>query len=151
VKDLIQWDWFVFPMQVSNIGKVHIRGYEAEAGYDLAGFLSVLINYTYTNPVDELTGEKLYTIPRSVAKGILTFFPDKNVYVTLQGRAVDNYVKPGEPTWRYEVMDAKIAEKIWKTGEFFISMTNVFDRKYEVVIGYPMAPREVSTGITAKF
>ncbi len=151
VTDLIQWDWSVFPMHVNNIGKVRIQGYEAEADYDLENTVSASVNYTYTNPVDEMTGAKIYTIPQSVLKGVLTFYPDKNVYVTLQGRAVHNYVAPGASRWWYEVLDAKIAEKIWKTGEVFVSMNNVFDRKYEVVQGYPMPPQEFFGGITVTF
>jgi vitamin B12 transporter len=151
VKDLIQWDWSVYPMQVNNIGRVRVRGYEAEAGYDLANALSALINYTYTNPFDETTGAKIYTIPESVVKGVLTYYPEKSVYVTLQGRAVHNYAAPGQSKRRYEVMDIKSAEKIWKTVEFFVSINNIFNRNYEVVPGYPMPPREVFTGITAQF
>jgi len=151
VKDLIQWDWLVYPMQVNNIGRVHIRGYEAEAGYDLANALFASINYTYTNPVDETTGAKIYTIPESVVKGILTYYPEKSVYVTLQGRAVHNYAAPGGSKRRYEVMDMKTADKIWKTGEFFVTITNIFKRSYEVVPGYPMPPQEVFTGITYQF
>ena len=147
VKDLIQWDWSVIPNQVNNIGRARIRGYEAEAGYDLANALFASINYTYTNPVDETTGAKLYTIPESVIKGILTYYPEKSVYVTLQGRAVHNYAVPGGSARRYEVMDIKTADKIWKTGEFFVSITNIFKRNYEVVPGYPMPPQEVFTGI----
>jgi outer membrane cobalamin receptor len=48
-------------------------------------------------------------------------------------------------------MDIKSAEKIWKTGEFFVSINNIFNRNYEVVPGYPMPPREFFTGITAQF
>jgi outer membrane cobalamin receptor len=151
VKDLIQWDWLVFPMQVNNIGRAHIRGYEAEAGYDLANALFASINYTYTNPVDETTGAKLYTIPESVIKGILTYYPEKSVYVTLQGRAVHYYAVPGASARRYEVMDIRSADKIWKTGEFFVSITNIFKRNYEVVPGYPMPSREVFTGISYQF
>jgi outer membrane cobalamin receptor len=151
VTDLIQWDWLVFPMQVNNIGRARFRGYEAEAGYDLAEVLSASINYTYTNPVDETTGAKIYTTPRSEAKGILTFFLDKTVYMTLQGRAAQYYAAPGGSKSRYEVMDAKIAEKLWKSGEFFILVKNVFDRKYEVVNGYPMPPQEFFGGVTAHF
>jgi outer membrane receptor for ferrienterochelin and colicin len=96
VKDLIQWDWLVYPMQVNNIGRVHIRGYEAEAGYNLANELFASINYTYTNPVDETTGAKLYTIPESVIKGILTYYPEKSVYVPFRaGR--HNYAVPSGP------------------------------------------------------
>ena len=153
VTDLIQWDLTVFPLQVKNIGRASIKGYEAEADYDLPNVLLMSINYTYTDAVDEMTGAKLYTIPYSEAKGILTFFPDKDVYLTLQGRAVGtyNYSSPDNPKYRYEVMDAKIAQKMWKYGEFFITAKNVFDRQYQVVQGYPAPPREYFIGIMAKF
>jgi outer membrane cobalamin receptor len=48
-------------------------------------------------------------------------------------------------------MDVKTADKIWKTGEFFVSITNIFKRNYEVVPGYPMPPQEVFTGISYQF
>lgn len=154
VTDLIQWRWDVYPMQVENIGKVHIRGMEAEAAYRPSSLLALLVNYTYVNPVDEMTGEKIYyTIPRRQLKGALTVFPEKNVYITIEGRGVENYVKPGEPAWKYSVYDAKIAEKIGREarGEIFFAMTNIFDRKYEVVQGYPMAPKEIRGGISYSF
>ena len=112
VNDLIQWNWWdFFPMQPQNIGRVHIRGYETEASYHVADAASLSLNYTYTNPIDELTGQKIYqTIPKQQTKAVLTLFPVKDLYVTMEGRAVDNYVQ--QNTWRYSVMDAKIAEKL---------------------------------------
>ena len=154
VTDLIQWNWSVFPMRVENIGKAHIRGYEAEAGYRVAAALSLMVNYTYINPVDEITGQKIYyTIPRKQLKGALTMFPEKSIYFTFEGRAVENYVKPGEPAWRYSVYDAKIAEKMskWAGAEFFFAVTNIFGRKYETVQGYPMPPKEIRSGVTLSF
>lgn len=154
VKDLIQWNWWdFFPMQVQNVGRVHIRGYEAEASYRVAEAISISANYTYTNPVDELTGAKIFTIPRSEAKGVITMFPDDDVYLTIEGRAVENYVRPGEHPWRYSVMNAKIAEKLGKgsRGEVFFAMNNVFDRKYEVVQGFPMPPKEIRGGVSLLF
>jgi outer membrane cobalamin receptor len=154
VIDLIQWNWNVFPMQVENIGKARIRGLEAEAVYRVASVLALSANYTYLNPVDEITGQKIYyTIPRKQLKGALMVFPEKNVYLTIEGRAVENYVKPGEPEWRYSVYDAKVAEKINKRSgaEVFFAMTNIFDRKYEAVQGYPMPPKEIRGGVTLSF
>jgi outer membrane cobalamin receptor len=154
VTDLIQWNWNVFPMQVENIGKVRIRGIEAEAAYVVASIVALSVNYTYMNPVDELTGQKIYyTIPKEQMKGILTVFPEKNVYLTFEGRAVENYVKPGEPAWRYSVYDAKIAEKIGRGagGEVYFAVTNIFDRKYDVVQGYPMPPKEIRGGVSFSF
>ena len=153
VNDLIQWNWWdFFPMQPQNIGRVHIRGYETEASYHVADAASLSLNYTYTNPIDELTGQKIYqTIPKQQTKAVLTLFPVKDLYVTMEGRAVDNYVQ--QNTWRYSVMDAKIAEKLGKDSrsEVFFAMNNVFDRKYEVVQGYPMPPREIRGGVSFLF
>ncbi len=154
VKNLIQWDWSVFPMQVGNIGRARIRGLETEASYRLSEVISIAASYTYTNPVDEVTGQKIYYIvPQSQTKGIITLFPEKGLYVTAEGRAAENYVKAGERVWRYSVMDAKIAKKIGKGlhGEVFFAMNNVFDRQYETVQGYPMPPREIRGGVSVQF
>lgn len=155
VTDLIQWNWWDFyPMKPENIGKAHIKGYEAEAAYRIAAALSLMVNYTYINPVDEITGQKIYyTIPRKQLKGGLTVFPEKSIYLTVEGRAVENYVKPGEPAWRYSVYDAKIAEKMakWAGAEFFFAVTNIFGRKYETVQGYPMPPKEIRSGVSFSF
>ena len=148
---MIQWDWSVFPMQVNNIGRVRIRGYEAEASYRLVDAVSLSANYAYTNPVDELSGEKIYTIPQKEAKGSLTLYLEKNIYLTLEGRSVENYVRPGESKWRYSVMDAKIAEKYGKGGEVYVAVNNVFERKYEVVRGYPMPSQEIRSGVSFQF
>lgn len=152
VKDLIEWDWSVFPMQVNNIGKVRIKGLEAEASYRMTEMIDFLVNYTYTNPVDQLTGQNIYyTIPKSETKGVITLFLEKSVYLTLDGRAVENYVKPGEGKWRYSVFDAKIAETYGKGTEFFIAVNNLFKRQYEAVQGYPMPPQEFRVGISVQF
>jgi outer membrane cobalamin receptor len=156
VQDLISWDWSVFPMQVENIGRVHIRGYEVEAGFKLSDALSFAANYTYTNPVDEVTGQKIYyTIPEKQMKGTLIVALERDVSISVEGRAVENYVKSTDPSWHYSVVDAKIAEKIRKgkdaRGEVFFAVTNIFDRKYDVVQGYPMPPKEIRGGITYTF
>ena len=154
IRDLIQWNWSVFPMIVQNIGRARIRGMESEASYRLAELAAITVNYTYTNPVDELTGQKIYyTLPQKQAKAILTLFPGKSLYVAVEGRSVENYVRPGEQPWRYSVMDAKIAHKVGKesNSEIFFAMNNVFDRKYEAVQGYPMPPREIQAGASIAF
>jgi hypothetical protein len=68
---------------------------------------------------------------------------------------VENYVNPGEPAWKYSVMDAKIIERMEGSkkysGEIFIALTNVFDRKYEVAQNYPMPPKELRGGVTIRY
>jgi outer membrane cobalamin receptor len=48
-------------------------------------------------------------------------------------------------------MDAKIAEKFGKGGEVFVVVNNVFERKYEVVRGYPMPSQEIRGGVSFQF
>jgi outer membrane cobalamin receptor len=154
IRDLIQWNWSVFPMIVENIGRARIRGTESEISYRLAEFAAITLNYTYTNPVDELTGEKIYhTLPQKQTKAVLALFPGKSVYCTVEGRSIENYVRQGEQPWRYSVMDAKIGHKIGKesNSEIFFAMNNVFDRSYEAVPGYPMPPREIRGGASVSF
>jgi outer membrane cobalamin receptor len=157
VKDLIDWKEFApFQYRPENIGRATIKGAEAEALLRFAATSSFAVNYTYLNPVDETTGEKIYyTIPKEQIKGTLIFAVDQDVYITAEGRSVKNYVKAGEPKWQYSVYDAKIAQKIGRKGaargEIYFAMLNIFDRKYENARGYPMPPKEIRGGLTVPF
>ncbi|MHB8843406.1 MAG: TonB-dependent receptor plug domain-containing protein [Nitrospirota bacterium] len=154
VTDLIRWDYMAFPMFPENIGKADIKGYEAEGMFRLSDSVVLSANYAYTNPVDEATGEKIYyTIPEKQIKGRLTVAVDTDTYISVEGRAVENYVPAGEPVWHYSVFDAKIAEKIGKKqgGEIYFGMKNIFDRKYEVARNYPMPPKEIYGGFMLPF
>jgi len=156
VTDLIRWDITAFPMRPENIGKVDIKGREAEVTFRFSDSVVLSANYAYTNPVDEVTGEKIYyTIPKTQIKGRLALSLDTDTYLSVEGRSVENYVKPGEPVWQYSVFDAKIAEKIGKKkgagGEIYFGMTNIFDRTYEVARNYPMPPKEIYGGVMLPF
>ena len=157
VKDLIQWlpdaNFIYSPV---NIGKARITGYEAEVKLVPVEQLTWAVNYTYMDPVDETTGEKIYyVIPQSQIKSYVnvSLFSIMNLYI--EGRVVRNYVKPGESSWQYEVADAKVTMPIslgqHVKAEVFIGVKNIFDRKYSTVKGYPMPPAEVSGGIALQF
>jgi outer membrane cobalamin receptor len=109
------------------------------------------------NPIDEVERTKIYSTisPRNQFKGRMTVAVDADVYITAEGRSVENYVLPGDPEWKYSVYDGKIAQKIGKKGtergELYFAMTNIFDRKYENAKGYPMPPREIRGGLTVPF
>ncbi len=155
VRELINWQEYA-PFQYTpvNIGTASIKGYEAESRLKAGDSLTLAANYTYMNPIDELTGEKIYyTIPRSQIKGQLTIKLDTDTFLNIDGRSVTNYVRGGEPDWRYSVYEAKISQKIGRdrTGEIYFAMSNIFDRKYESVQGYPMPPREIRGGIMVPY
>ena len=158
IKDLISWSHGTSPV---NVDKADIKGIEAEAVARPSKDTTLSLNYTYMKPIDETTGQLItYTIPKKQLKGSVTVAVDTDVYITVDGRAVENYVDPGAPQWRYSVYDAKIAQRIGKkgarAGEIYFAMTNIFGRKYDSLKDpsfgdYPGAPKEIRGGITYPF
>jgi outer membrane cobalamin receptor len=157
VTDLINWNFMVFPMTPENIGKADIKGLEAEAAFRLSNVMSLGANYTYIKAIDDITGDKIYSTlyPKNQIKGHLDIALDTDVHLFTEARMVENYVPAGSPAWRYTVVDAKLAQKFGRRadakGEIYFAVTNIFDRKYEVVQGYPMPPKEIRGGITIPF
>lgn len=158
VKDLINWQEYApYQYEPVNIGNATIKGVEAEANLRFSENAVLAMNYTYLNPFDEVTQEKIYSTvsPKNQFKGRLTIAVDTDVYLTVEGRAVENYVRTGTPDWKYSVYDAKIAQKFGQKGkakgEIYFAMTNIFDRQYENIQGYPMPPKEIRGGITIPF
>ena len=167
VKDLILWEQYApFQYQPQNVGRAEIRGLETELSVKPLANLTVAANYTYLNPIDEQTGEKIYDIPQQQLKGWMNVQILSKTKVYIEGRAVKNYLKPGEDEWNYFVLDGKITHTVFSRermkGEIFFGMNNILDRKYEVVRtydfftdahtgGYPMPPREIYGGMSARF
>ena len=160
VTDLINYNANVFPGTFENIGKVDIKGVEAEAAVKVSATMSVGANYAYLKAVDQVSGDKIYSplYPKNQAKGYIDVALDTNVHFYTDARMVEYYVQQGEPLWRYTVVDAKIAQKFGRRtdakGEIYFAMNNVFDRKYDSYRffgNYPAAPREIRGGITIPF
>lgn len=162
VKDLIVWEpdpGNPFVYTPGNIGRARISGTETELHFVASQSVSGSISYTLMFPVDESTGERLFSdvshIPAQQLGGTLQMALDSETVLSLDGRSVRNYVHPGDPKWDYYTLDGKItdtmvARKDLKT-EVFIGMKNIFNRRYETVKGYPMPPQEFYGGITASY
>jgi vitamin B12 transporter len=163
VKDLIEW---VVPDPVNNpfayspanVGRARVSGTETELHFAFQS-LSGSMSYTLMFPVNESTGERLFSdvshIPAQQLAGTLQIALDAQTVLSLDGRSVRNYVRPGDPKWNYDTLDGKItdtivSDKSSKT-EVFIGMKNIFNRRYETVKGYPMPPQVLYGGITATF
>jgi outer membrane cobalamin receptor len=167
VKDLIDWQQSApFVFQPTNIGRAKIRGVEAETTVKPLDGFSLSMNYTYMNPVNELTGEKIYRIPEQQFKGWIDLTFATKTTVHLENRMVKNYLHTNEDAWQYSAVDAKITQTVLSRermkGDVFVGMNNIFDRKYSVtrtydfftgahVGDYPMPPRELVAGLNVQF
>lgn len=158
VKDMISWSPS-FPTTPVNIGRARVSGYEAETKFSIMASTSLSLNYMRLFPVDDSTGERLFSdvtnIPAMKFGGSLLATLDNNTSLSLSGERVKNYVRPGEEKWDYYSVDGKITDTIIDKKEFktsvFLGMKNIFNRKYEVVKGYPMPPQQLYGGATMQF
>ncbi len=163
VKDMIVWipdANFIYSPQ--NIGRVRITGYEAEAKLAFYPWLTWSISYTYMDPVDETTGQRIYNIiPSDQLKSSLNVALPSKTSISVEGRRVKNYVQPGDisyataPSSHYEVLDAKLSQVLafgpQIKGELYIGEKNIFNHDYQVNAGYPMPPREFYGGVSVMF
>ena len=167
IKDLINWHPDAMGIWTpTNIGRAQIKGVEVELKFKLSEPLTWSANYTYMNPIDEQTGEKIYRIPQQQLKSWLNMAIVTKTNVYLEGRMVKNYIKQNEDEWKYFVMNGKITQTVVSgqrmKGELFFGMNNIFNRKYSVVRtydfftgdhsgDYPMPPKEIFGGVAAQF
>jgi vitamin B12 transporter len=161
VKDLIVWEpdpIIPFAFTPMNLGRARITGTETELRFLITKLLSGSINYTRMFPVDELTGDRIFSdishIPDMELGGSLSLALDQ-INLSLSGRRVKNYVQPGAEKWDYYAVDGKIIATLTPEKgskmDLFVGMKNMFNRKYETIAGYPMPPQDLYCGITAQF
>jgi outer membrane cobalamin receptor len=161
VKDMIDWaetqpNATTYQYNPTNIGRARITGMEAEAKFRFFDSLTWAVNYTYMNPVDELTGEKIYyTKPKDQLKSYVNLELATKTNIYFEGRMVKNYVKPADPEWKYAVLDGKVTQTVLSRqslkGEVFFGMNNIFDREYRTIKNYPMPPKEIYGGVAVQF
>ncbi len=169
ITNLIEWQPNgVTPFSVSpvNIGRAKISGVESGARFRLSESLTWDANYTYMNPVNEVMGTKIYTVPQQVLNSSLNFVLPTKTNINFDGRMVKRYVRPAEDAWQYSTFDGKITQPVdlgrGMKADVFFGMKNIFDRKFASVRtydftntfhtgDYPMPPREIFAGISAQF
>lgn len=161
VENLIQWDTTVTTTASIttsetapvNIGNAKIQGIETEVGYENKYFWFTL-GYTYLNPEDEVTGEKLQYHARHDVKNELGFKLNK-LTVSFDSNYVDNYTASSDDSWVYFVLNSNVNYKIINKDDYslsiFMKSRNLLNREYEVVQYYPMKPVSHEIGISSTF
>lgn len=154
-KDLIQWQeispWRWSPV---NVARARIRGFETEGKLHV-NVVDIGLSYTFMDPKDRTTEQKIRFSTRHQIKGITSIYPAKGTTVSLEGSYVTNYVvQAGDPRC-YFLLDGKLSQKVklpnGVSGEIFITGKNILDRDFQTVTNYPMPPVQFIGGISLNF
>jgi outer membrane cobalamin receptor len=152
--DLIQWQEISpFKWSPVNVSKARIRGFETEGKLHLDVF-DLGLSYTFMDPEDRTTDDKIRFSTRHQIKGSASVYPIKDTTVSFEASYISRYiVRKGDPGC-YFLLDGKISRKIKLpkgTTELFVTGKNILDRDYQTIKDYPMPPVQFSGGISYSF
>ncbi|MGA2955855.1 MAG: TonB-dependent receptor [Thermodesulfobacteriota bacterium] len=140
----------------SNILSAHIWGAETELVFHPWKGLSIPLNYSYLYPRDQSAGGPITDKPKHIINAGVEYVTPYRLKVALKGRYVQYYVNSGSTlNQMYFVVDARLSYefKVYQKfkGEGFVSLTNAFDRHYQINEGYPMPPQSLNGGVAIAF
>jgi len=145
ITDLIQEVKFVAGTrsQMQNIGKVRHRGVELSVGLKPITWAELGVNYTYLDRENLSNPEiKLTSTPRQRATGFLRFLPSAQWQIQASVESQDqlwdsNTVRLGG----YTTANLSVAWKPIKPLTLDVGFSNILDRDYQQVSGYPLPGR----------
>ena len=151
-RDLIDFRPGAAPRLV-NLSKVHVRGIETSLELNW-GTLSATPRLSYTNARNTLTGAALRDVPSWLAGATVNWQPDPAWIVSFDlnhtGRMTDNAVPTGDVTLRgHERADLAVSYKVLPNLALKLGVDNIFDQRYEDVVGFPAPGAIVRGGISA--
>lgn len=137
-----------------NIGKAMAKGAELELNLSPVKAVTLKTNYTYTTTLNEENGQKLPRRPRQKANVGLSVLPAPSVKLLLDFRYVGkrfNDTANTEPVSAYTLLNASGSFDLTRSIQIFARAENLFNRKYEEVLGYGTAGRSAYGGVKATF
>lgn len=156
-RDLIDFRPGAVPKLV-NLSTVHVRGIETslELTFGLRdwGTLSATPRLSYTNARNSLTGASLRDVPSWLAGATINWQPDPawNVSFDLNhtGRMTDNAVPTGDVALPgHERADLAVSYKVLPNLALKLGVDNMFDQRYEDVVGFPTPGAIIRGGVSA--
>lgn len=138
-------------MNMSGTSK--IRGVELVYNGKLTDKLTSYANYTYTGTKDS-QGKQLIRRPKHTANAGLNYQITEqlgsNVNVSYVGKRIDNntarYRMPS-----YTLVNLGVNYQLTQNLNIYANLNNVFDKKYENVVGYGQDGRNVYVGLKGSF
>jgi vitamin B12 transporter len=118
------------------------------------GSLTATPRLSYTNARNQLTGAALRDVPSWLAGGTLIWKPDPKWDVSFDlnhvGGMVDNAVPTGDVNLRgHARADLAVTYRVLSNFALHLGVDNLFDERYEDVVGFPAPGAIVRGGISA--
>lgn len=155
-QDMIDWvttDWVAFTGQYQNITNVDTYGVELAVMFRPVYPLTLSGAYTYLHTEDRATGEPLIRKPKHMFSGFLTYthrwftFSASMTYV---GKRMDlDYTAwpPEVENPSFNTFDFSLLVPVTGGLSVFGKLTNVFDREFQELVGYPSPGRRFELGL----
>lgn len=142
-RDLIVYDFTVYPSTVKNAGQARTRGVELSARAKWPGAVDVRVAYTYLDAQDTVTQTRLLRRPRHSANVDVAhdfgggFTAGAGVAVAAQREDVDAATFLTVDAEDYTVARVYAAWQVNAAFAVKARLENLFDERYEAVNGYP--------------
>ncbi len=159
ITNLIEFvsDPVTFSSTVVNIGQARTSGVEVFTTVDLTANLRVRADYTFTDAVNEVTGEQLARRPRHKFGASLGWTPIDPLLVTLsvlytgESGDFDRVAFAPSTLPSYTVVNVAADYKLNETATLFGRIDNLFDEQYQVPDGFDATGIGAFTGVRFKY
>ena len=140
-------------------GKSKVKGVEVAYNGKITDALTAYANYTYTQTRDS-KGAELARRPKHLANAGLAYqITEKfraDVNVSYTGKRMDTYYSPTYTTHKvklpsYTLANLGVNYKVADSLTIYANLNNVFNKKYENVLGYGQEGRNVYVGLKGAF
>lgn len=140
-------------------GKSKVKGVEVAYNSKITDALSAYANYTYTQTRDS-KGVELARRPKHLANAGLAYqITEKlvsDVNLSYTGKRMDTYYSPTYSTHKvklpsYTLANLGVNYKVTDGLTVYANLNNVFNKKYENVLGYGQDGRHVYVGLRGSF
>jgi len=137
-----------------NIGRATAQGTELEMNYSPLKSVTLKGNYTYTGTRNEDNGQELPRRPRQKASAGLNVKPAPSFNLRFDllyvGKRFDDIANT-QPVGAYTLLNASGSFDLTRNVQVFARAENLFNRKYEEVLGYGTAGRSAYGGLKVTF
>lgn len=155
--DMIDWatiNFITWEGQYQNISEAEISGIEFNISYSPFRNFNLSAAYTYLDTENKGTGEELIRRPKNT---LSTSFIYTHRIFTISGKLI--YVgkktdydfsafPPDIETPQYNVFDLNLIFPLRSGISLFGKITNLFDKEFQEIFGYPASGRRFEFGIT---